>query len=84
MKKKKKKKEGPLYEMLRMSLYLTFPVVMFWISNQAEWFEDYVVQRKRELWPREKEGQRQELEEFKQKIRKQKEERLLQAAQQSS
>lgn len=57
---------------------------MFWISNQAEWFEDYVVQRKRELWPREKEGQRQELEEFKQKIRKQKEERLLQAAQQSS
>lgn len=81
---KKKKKEGPLYEMLRMSLYLTFPVVMFWISNQAEWFEDYVVQRKRELWPREKEGQRQELEEFKQKIRKQKEERLLQAAQQSS
>lgn len=57
-----------------MSLYLTFPVVMFWISNQAEWFEDYVVQRKRELWPREKEGQRQELEEFKQKIRKQKEE----------
>jgi protein PET100 len=29
-----------------MSLYLTFPVVMFWISNQAEWFEDYVVQRK--------------------------------------
>lgn len=84
MEKKKKKKEGPLYEMLRMSLYLTFPVVMFWISNQAEWFEDYVVQRKRELWPREKEGQRQELEEFKQKIRKQKEERLLQAAQQSS
>lgn len=69
---------------LQMSLYLTFPVVMFWISNQAEWFEDYVVQRKRELWPREKEGQRQELEEFKQKIRKQREERLLQAAQQSS
>ncbi|CAO2630886.1 Protein PET100 homolog, mitochondrial [Lemmus lemmus] len=40
-----------------MSLYLTFPVVMFWISNQAEWFEDYVVQRKRELWPPEKEAQ---------------------------
>lgn len=74
----------PIHLFLQMSLYLTFPVVMFWISNQAEWFEDYVVQRKRELWPREKEGQRQELEEFKQKIRKQREERLLQAAQQSS
>ncbi|MBZ3881528.1 hypothetical protein SUZIE_163390 [Sciurus carolinensis] len=40
-----------------MTLYLTFPVAMFWISNQAEWFEDYVIQRKRELWPPEKEGQ---------------------------
>ncbi|XP_029424895.1 protein PET100 homolog, mitochondrial isoform X2 [Nannospalax galili] len=77
---------GPAHPPLlsQMSLYLTFPVVMFWISNQAEWFEDYVIQRKRELWPREKEDQRQELEEFKQKIRKQREERLLQAAQQNS
>ncbi|XP_032742537.1 protein PET100 homolog, mitochondrial [Rattus rattus] len=81
---KPKSDMGVKLEVFRMSLYLTFPVVMFWISNQAEWFEDYVVQRKRELWPREKEGQRQELEEFKQKIRKQREERLLQAAQQSS
>ncbi|XP_059105439.1 protein PET100 homolog, mitochondrial isoform X3 [Peromyscus eremicus] len=48
---------GVKLEVFRMSLYLTFPVVMFWISNQADWFEDYVVQRKRELWPREKEGQ---------------------------
>lgn len=29
-----------------MTLYLTFPVAMFWIANQAKWFEDYVVQRK--------------------------------------
>lgn len=36
----------PIHLFLQMSLYLTFPVVMFWISNQAEWFEDYVVQRK--------------------------------------
>ncbi|XP_008578819.1 PREDICTED: protein PET100 homolog, mitochondrial isoform X2 [Galeopterus variegatus] len=67
-----------------MTLYLTFPVAMFWISNQAEWFEDYVIRRKRELWPPEKEGQRQELEEFKERIRKQREEKLLRAAQQSS
>ncbi|KAK2509824.1 hypothetical protein MC885_017493 [Smutsia gigantea] len=40
-----------------MTLYLTFPVAMFWIANQAEWFEDYVIQRKRELWPPEKEDQ---------------------------
>lgn len=29
-----------------MTLYLTFPVAMFWIANQAEWFEDSVIQRK--------------------------------------
>uniref|UniRef100_A0A8D2E1U4 PET100 cytochrome c oxidase chaperone n=1 Tax=Sciurus vulgaris TaxID=55149 RepID=A0A8D2E1U4_SCIVU len=48
---------GVKLEVFRMTLYLTFPVAMFWISNQAEWFEDYVIQRKRELWPPEKEGQ---------------------------
>ncbi|XP_077912294.1 protein PET100 homolog, mitochondrial isoform X2 [Halichoerus grypus] len=68
----------------RMTLYLTFPVAMFWIANQAEWFEDYVIQRKRELWPPEKEDQRRELEEFKERLRKQREEKLLRAAQQSS
>lgn len=31
---------------LQMIVYLTFPVAMFWISNQADWFESYVVQRK--------------------------------------
>ncbi|MXQ83958.1 hypothetical protein E5288_WYG002524 [Bos mutus] len=66
-----------------MTIYLTFPVAMFWIANQAEWFEDYVIQRKRELWPPEKEDQRRELEEFKERIRKQREEKLLRAAQQS-
>ncbi|XP_045847366.1 protein PET100 homolog, mitochondrial isoform X2 [Meles meles] len=68
----------------RMTLYLTFPVAMFWIANQAEWFEDYVIQRKRELWPPEREDQRRELEEFKERIRKQREEKLLRAAQQNS
>ncbi|XP_020026215.1 protein PET100 homolog, mitochondrial isoform X2 [Castor canadensis] len=75
---------GVKLEVFRMALYLTFPVAMFWISNQAEWFEDHVIQRKRELWPPEKEGQRQEIEEFKERIRKQREEKLLLTAQQSS
>ncbi|XP_077716257.1 protein PET100 homolog, mitochondrial isoform X1 [Canis aureus] len=48
---------GVKLEVFRMTLYLTFPVAMFWIANQAEWFEDYVIQRKRELWPPEKEDQ---------------------------
>ncbi|KAK2106594.1 hypothetical protein P7K49_016108 [Saguinus oedipus] len=68
---------GVKVEVFRMILYLTFPVAMFWISNQAEWFENDVIQCKRELWPPDK---RQELEEFKERIRKQREERLLRAA----
>uniref|UniRef100_A0AC11BCD6 PET100 cytochrome c oxidase chaperone n=1 Tax=Ovis aries TaxID=9940 RepID=A0AC11BCD6_SHEEP len=47
---------GVKLEVFRMTIYLTFPVAMFWIANQAEWFEDYVIQRKRELWPPEKAG----------------------------
>ncbi|XP_025851284.1 protein PET100 homolog, mitochondrial-like [Vulpes vulpes] len=70
-------------EVFRMTHYLTFPVAMFWIANQAEWFEDYVIQHKRGLWPPE-EDQHQELEEFKERIRKQREEKILHAAQQSS
>ncbi|XP_045146293.1 protein PET100 homolog, mitochondrial isoform X1 [Echinops telfairi] len=76
-------KNGAPKRGLSMSLYLTFPVAMFWIANQAEWFEDHVIQRKRELWPPEKEGQRQELEAFKERIRKQREEKLLGAARQN-
>lgn len=26
-----------------------FPVTLFWIACRAEWFEDYVIQHKREL-----------------------------------
>uniref|UniRef100_A0A8C7W7Q7 Uncharacterized protein n=1 Tax=Oncorhynchus mykiss TaxID=8022 RepID=A0A8C7W7Q7_ONCMY len=26
-----------------MMLYLSFPVTMFWISNQAEYFEEYIL-----------------------------------------
>ncbi|XP_012889008.1 PREDICTED: protein PET100 homolog, mitochondrial [Dipodomys ordii] len=75
---------GVKLEVFRMVLYLTFPVAMFWVSNQAEWFEDSVILRKRELWPPEKESQRQELEGFKDRLRKQREEKLLRSAQQSS
>ncbi|CAM9778420.1 unnamed protein product [Lampetra fluviatilis] len=37
---------GVRLEIFRMMLYLSFPVAMFWVSNQAEYFEEYVVKRK--------------------------------------
>ncbi|XP_015268083.1 PREDICTED: protein PET100 homolog, mitochondrial [Gekko japonicus] len=68
---------GVKLEVFRMVLYLSFPVAMFWVSNQAEYFEEYVIKRKREIFPPENEFQRKELEAFKERMRKKREERLL-------
>ncbi|XP_028907410.1 protein PET100 homolog, mitochondrial [Ornithorhynchus anatinus] len=73
---------GVKLEVFRMVLYLSFPVAMFWISNQADYFEEYVIKRKREIYPPEREDQRKELEDFKERMRKQREEKRLQAVQQ--
>lgn len=58
-------------------LYLSFPVAMFWVSNQAEYFEEYIVKRKREIFPPDEEVQRKELENFKERMRVRKEQRIL-------
>ncbi|XP_069459962.1 protein PET100 homolog, mitochondrial [Ambystoma mexicanum] len=68
---------GVKLEIFRMMLYLSFPVTMFWISNQAEYFEEYVVKRKREIYPPELNEQRKELEAFQERMRQRREERLL-------
>ncbi|KAJ1161104.1 hypothetical protein NDU88_001592 [Pleurodeles waltl] len=68
---------GVKLEVFRMMLYLSFPVTMFWISNQAEYFEEYVVKRKREIYPPEFNEQRKELEAFQERMRLKREERLL-------
>ncbi|XP_037112804.1 protein PET100 homolog, mitochondrial [Syngnathus acus] len=60
---------GVKIEMFKMVLYLSFPVTMFWISNQAEYFEEYIVKRKREIFPADEGIQRKELEDFKEKVR---------------
>ncbi|MBN3291358.1 PT100 protein, partial [Polypterus senegalus] len=60
-----------------MVLYLSFPVAMFWISNQAGYFEEYVVKRKREIFPPDEKMQMKELEDFKQRMRKRREEKFL-------
>ncbi|MED6258473.1 hypothetical protein ILYODFUR_018898 [Ilyodon furcidens] len=68
---------GVKIEIFRMMLYLSFPVTMFWISNQAEYFEAYIVKRKREIFPPDEELQRKELENFKERMRIRKEQQLL-------
>uniref|UniRef100_A0A3B3ZUM2 PET100 cytochrome c oxidase chaperone n=1 Tax=Periophthalmus magnuspinnatus TaxID=409849 RepID=A0A3B3ZUM2_9GOBI len=56
---------GVKIEIFRMMLYLSFPVAMFWISNQAEYFEEYVIKRKRK-----------EFEDFKERMRIRREQRM--------
>ncbi|XP_061604253.1 protein PET100 homolog, mitochondrial isoform X2 [Phyllopteryx taeniolatus] len=68
---------GVKIEMFRMMLYLSFPVTMFWISNQAEYFEEYIVKRKREIFPADERLNRKELEDFKERMRTRKEQREL-------
>ncbi|XP_068192730.1 protein PET100 homolog, mitochondrial [Antennarius striatus] len=60
---------GVKLEYFRMMLYLSFPVAMFWISNQAEYFEEYVIKRKREIFPQDEEARRKEMEDFKVRMR---------------
>ncbi|XP_029364577.1 protein PET100 homolog, mitochondrial [Echeneis naucrates] len=68
---------GVKIEVFRMMLYLSFPVAMFWVSNQAEYFEEYVVKRKREIFPPNEAETRKELEDFKERMRVRKEQRIL-------
>ncbi|XP_012689229.1 protein PET100 homolog, mitochondrial [Clupea harengus] len=68
---------GVNLEIFRMMLYLSFPVAMFWVSNQAEYFEEYIVKRKREIFPPDEKSQRKELEDFKERMRIRKEKRIL-------
>ncbi|XP_016131412.1 protein PET100 homolog, mitochondrial [Sinocyclocheilus grahami] len=68
---------GVKIEVFRMMVYLSFPVAMFWISNQAEYFEEYIVKRKREIFPPEEKMHRQELEDFKERMRNRREQKML-------
>lgn len=42
-------------EVGRMTLYVLFPVAVFYIFNQPQYFEDWVIQTKRDLFPNDSE-----------------------------
>ncbi|XP_050162201.1 protein PET100 homolog, mitochondrial [Myiozetetes cayanensis] len=60
---------GVKLEMLRMFLYLSFPVGVFWVSNQAEFFERHVIERKREIFPPDDPERRRAMAELKRRLR---------------
>ncbi|CAO1430453.1 unnamed protein product [Diamesa serratosioi] len=49
-------------EIFKMAMYMTFPVAMFHYFNQPEYFEKWVTETKRQLYPPEKKGHRDEIE----------------------
>nr|CAG4643911.1 EOG090X0508 [Lepidurus arcticus] len=50
-------------EVAKMGLYIMFPVVLFYHFNQAEYFEDWMIKMRRELYPPENKMHRKEIEE---------------------
>ncbi|XP_066842556.1 protein PET100 homolog, mitochondrial [Anser cygnoides] len=68
---------GVKLEVFRMLLYLSFPVGVFWVSNQAQYFERFVVRRKREIFPPDNPERRRAVAELKQRVQRLQEERAL-------
>ncbi|XP_065715333.2 protein PET100 homolog, mitochondrial [Patagioenas fasciata] len=60
---------GVKLEILRMFLYLSFPVGVFWVSNRAGPFQGGVVKRKREIFPPDDPERRRALAELKRRLR---------------
>ncbi|XP_032064435.1 protein PET100 homolog, mitochondrial [Thamnophis elegans] len=65
-------------EIFRMILYLTFPVSIFWIANQTEFFEKYGIASS--IFPPLNEEQRKDLEAFRKRLREMNEKKQLQEA----
>lgn len=38
-------------EISKMALYMSFPVVLFYVFNQPKYFEEWTVRKRRELYP---------------------------------
>lgn len=48
---------------------MSFPVALFHYFNQPEYFEKFVIEKKREMYPKEDELQKEELEQLFQMVR---------------
>ncbi|KAL7634056.1 UNVERIFIED_CONTAM: hypothetical protein RMT77_015381 [Armadillidium vulgare] len=61
----------------KMALYISFPVILFYVFNQPKYFEDWVIQKRKDLFPPENETNTKLLQDFKKKYNVKKEEELL-------
>jgi len=69
-------------ELFKLSLCVTFPVAMFYIFNQPHLFEDWIIRKKRELYPPDSLMENSELKAFIKSHRAEKESEMLRDLQQ--
>uniref|UniRef100_A0A1W7RG62 Protein PET100 homolog, mitochondrial n=1 Tax=Agkistrodon contortrix contortrix TaxID=8713 RepID=A0A1W7RG62_AGKCO len=65
-------------EIFRMMLYLTFPVAIFWIANQTEFFEKYAIASK--IFQPLNEEQRKDRDAFRKRLQEMNEKKMLEMA----
>lgn len=64
-------------EVFKLALYVSFPVGTFYLYNQADLFENWVIKMKRELYPPEHLTARQELQTVIKEMRQQHQDQMI-------
>ncbi|KPJ18950.1 hypothetical protein RR48_12461 [Papilio machaon] len=57
-------------EVGRMAMYTTFPVALFFVFNQPKYFEEWVTNTKRQIFPPENKQDREDIQKLIQDMRK--------------
>lgn len=70
---------GWALEIGKMAMYMSFPVGMFYYFNQPEYFEKWVTQTRRELYPPENKSHRDEIENCIRAVRETNDKKLMKA-----
>lgn len=66
-------------EVFKMVMYVSFPVAMFHYFNQPEYFEKWVTETKRQVYPNEKDSHREEMKALIRHVREKKDKEMLMA-----
>ncbi|XP_049835560.1 uncharacterized protein LOC126279123 isoform X3 [Schistocerca gregaria] len=70
-------------EAAKMAIYLSFPVAMFHFFNQPEYFEEWVIKTRRELYPPESAQHRKQIQEFAEQLQRKRDVEMLKALEQA-
>lgn len=68
-------------EIAKMGIYMTLPVGLFYYFNQPKYFEKWVIETRRKLYPPENEKLKKDLEECKAYFKKKQEAKFLRSLQ---